>query len=444
MSFKNVQVKDHYRSDRNNIVHDFYIPCLLETNLYHRAVGYFSSTSIVSVSQGLAGLIEAAGKMRLVASPNLSPEDIEAIETGLKQREEVINKVILQEFELVSSDRLACLSWLLTHEVLDIRLAVSKNLSYGIYHEKIGILSDRDNNQIAFTGSVNETQSGLIHNFERLEVFCSWQGDENKRVQRIAKDFEKLWNNETPKIEILNFPEAASRKLLQYCPSTKPSINNYPKVIKKPKSVAEPDSNYKIDQDYNSEQSKLLHGLDVILRDYQEKALNKFINANDQGILAMATGAGKTITALACTSSIKDLDLIIIAVPIKDLVQQWMDELDKLTDFYYPIAALGKSETWKPILYRKLHLIHRNVQKVKRLPTVVVGTYKGLSGSAVAELIKDAGGLPEKSLLIADEVHNSGGKTYRNILRDDFTYRLGLSATPIRPYDEEGTEALVN
>ena len=445
MSLKDITVKDHYRSDRNNLVNDFYIPCLSKTILYSRAVGYFSSTSIVAVSQGLASLIKAGGKLRLIASPNLSLEDITAIEIGLKQREEIINKAILKEFELVFDDRLACLSWLLSHNVLEIKLAVPKNLNnLGIYHEKIGVLTDQENNQIAFTGSANETRSGLVNNFERLEVFCFWQGEENKRVQRIAKDFENLWNNQTHNIEILDFPEAANRKLLQYCPQTKPTVNYLQQTQKKTKLVAESERDYKVNNDRETNQSRSLHRLDITLRDYQEKALNEFRNADYKGILAMATGAGKTITALACASSIEDLDLIIIAVPIKDLVQQWIDELNKLTNFYYPVAAIGKSEIWKHILYRKINLIHGNVQTVKRLPTVVVGTYQGLSRSAVAELIEDAGGLPKKSLLIVDEVHNAGGKTYRNILRDDFTYRLGLSATPVRSYDEAGTEYVLN
>jgi superfamily II DNA or RNA helicase len=147
---------------------------------------------------------------------------------------------------------------------------------------------------------------------------------------------------------------------------------------------------------------------------------------------------------LVCASRIEDLDLIIIIVPIKDLVRQWMDELDKLTDFYYPIAAVEKSDVWKEKLYRKLRLIHGNIQAVKRLPTVLVGTYSGLSKVTVAELIEDAGGLPIKSLIVADEVHTAGAKQYRRILRDDFTYRLGLSATPIRPHDEEGTDFVLN
>ena len=437
MSLQDINIQDHYRSDRHNLIEDFYVPCLSETTLYSRAVGYFSSTSIVAVAQGLAALIDGGGKMRLVASPCLSPEDIEAIEKGLKQREEVISRVIIEEFKTVSHDRLSSLSWLLSQGVLDIKLAVANNFDVpGLYHEKIGILTDSDNNQLAFTGSINETKSGLIDNFENIEVFCSWRGEEARRVKRIGEDFEKLWLNETPKAEIISFPEAAARKLLEYRPYTKPSVA----VRKKSKLVAENKSKYKLEKN----QPKSLHGLDITLRPYQEQALVKFKSAQHRGILAMATGAGKTITALACASSIEDLDLIIIVVPIKDLVRQWMDELDKLTDFYYPIAAVGRSDIWRNTLYRKLRLIQGNAQKLKRLPTVLVGTYSGLSKSTVAELIEDAGGLPIDSLIIADEVHTAGAQQYRRILRDDFTYRLGLSATPIRPQDEEGTEFVLN
>jgi superfamily II DNA or RNA helicase len=437
LNLKSINIKDHYRSDRDNLIQDFYLPCLSETILYSRAVGYFASTSIVAVSQGLAALIEAGAKMRLIASPHLSPEDIKAIEKGLKQREEVVSQTIIKEFEIVSKDRLACLSWLLSQGVLDIKLAVANNADEpGLYHEKFGVLTDNDHNKIAFTGSINETRSGLVNNFESIEVFCSWQGEEAKRVKRIAEDFDRLWSNKTRNAEIMSFPEAAARKLLEYRPYTKPTVE----IKRQPKLVAEDQSNY------NAEENKQpsLHGLNITLRPYQQEALTNFQSANYQGILAMATGAGKTITALACASSIEDLDLIIIVVPIKDLVQQWMDELNKLTDFYYPIAAVGKSETWREILRRKLNLIRGNVQKLKRLPTVLVGTYSGLSKSVVAELIDDTGGLPKKSLIIADEVHTAGAEQYRRILRDDFTYRLGLSATPIRPHDQEGTEFVLN
>ena len=329
------------------------------------------------------------------------------------------------------------MSWLLSKGILDIKLAVANNFENpGLYHEKIGVLTDDSENKLAFTGSINETKSGLIDNFENIEVFCSWRGEEAKRVRRITQDFERLWDNRTRNAEIMSFPEATKRKLLEYCPYTKPTISRK----KNSKLVAEDKTNYKI----NKEKKRSLHNLDITLRSYQEEALIKFKSANYKGILAMATGAGKTITALACASSIEDLDLIFIVVPIKDLVQQWLEELQKFTNFYSPIAAVGKSNIWKEQLYRKLNLIHGGKQAARRLPTVLVGTYSGLSKLSVAELIEDAGGLPKKSLIIADEVHTAGAEQYRRILRNDFTYRLGLSATPIRSHDEEGTEFVLD
>ena len=97
MSLKDLKIQDEYRSDRCNLLQDFYLPCLQNSTLYSRAVGFFSSTSVAAAAGGLTALIRSGGKMRLVASPCLSREDAEAIAIGLRQREEVIANAILQE-----------------------------------------------------------------------------------------------------------------------------------------------------------------------------------------------------------------------------------------------------------------------------------------------------------------------------------------------------------
>jgi HKD family nuclease len=178
LSLRNLDLQDEYRSDRDCLIQDFYIPCLEKATLYSRAVGFFSSTSMAAVAKGLTALIRSGGKMRLVASPYLSTEDIEAITQGLRQREEVIAGAILQEleqeFEQVVRDRLATLAWLLGQGVLEIKLAVAKNIRrYGIYHEKLGIFADAEANIVAFTGSANESSTALIENFECVDVFLS-------------------------------------------------------------------------------------------------------------------------------------------------------------------------------------------------------------------------------------------------------------------------------
>jgi superfamily II DNA or RNA helicase len=445
LSLRELAIRDEYRSDRCDLIEDFYIPCLEQATVYSRAVGFFSSTSMIAVSKGLTALIRAGGTMRLVASPCLSSEDIKAIATGLKQRDEVITEVILQEldreFEEVAKDRLACLAWLLSQGILEIKLAIPRNIrKQGIYHEKLGLFTDIEDNKLAFTGSANESSSALIDNFECIDVFCSWKAEEQKRSLRKAENFERLWDNQTSKVEVMGFPEAAARSLLRLKPDKPPSTEPKHKSKQKYWSVKEEKSNYNVGQ----QSSLTTEALKVELRPLQIDALEAFTAANYKGILAMATGTGKTITALACAASFDDLDLIVIGVPTKELVQQWVNELEGRTTFQYPLVATGKSEIWRSKLFRKLRLINNNQLSRERLPVIVVGIYSELSKFYIADLIVDAGGLAEQSLLIADEVHATGAGSFRRILREDFTYRLGLSATPIRPHDEEGTEVVLD
>jgi superfamily II DNA or RNA helicase len=438
LSLKKLDIQEDYRSDRDNLIQDFYLPCLERATFYNRAVGFFSSSSLIAVSKGLTALIRSGGKMRLVASPCLSPEDVEAIEKGLKKREEVIAGVILQEldreFEEFTKDRLACLAWLLGQGVLEIKLAISKDLqNQGIYHEKLGIFADNTGEIIAFTGSANESFSAFNDNFECIDVFCSWKKIEQVRAWRKLENFERLWNNQTEKIEVIDFPEAATRSLLKLRPSRPPQEDA--------EIEGRGDAGKK--SDWRFREAKKGYGekrerLKVGLRQLQIDAVAAFREAN-RGILAMATGTGKTITALACATHFENLDLIIISVPTKELVRQWVKEIETKTYFRPPIIATGKAQHWREILFRKLRLIYYQELPHERLPIIVVGTYSELSKLPVADLICDAGGLPQRSLLIADEVHATGAGIYRRILREDFSYRLGLSATPIRPYDEEGT-----
>jgi superfamily II DNA or RNA helicase len=453
LSLKYLDLKQDYRSESDNLITDFYLPCLGRSIMYDRAVGYFSSASIEAVARGLTALIRMGGKMRLIASPNLSEEDVRAIATGLEQKEKIVTISILEqiekivqlekEFDRLSHDSLATLAWLLSQGLLEIKLAVPKNLNQrGIYHEKLGIFRDAEDNAVAFTGSANETASGLIDNFECIDVFCSWKPEERERTQRKENHFQRLWSNQTDKVEVLTFPEAAAKSLLKLTPKYPPTIESQLNSKQKIFAVAEAGSSYQANPIDNTIDSWLKS--EIVLRPLQQEALSKFEAANRQGILAMATGAGKTITALACADSIEELDLIVIGVPTKDLVEQWREEMEKKTNFPPPIIASGNAMDWMENLRRKLNLIRHQRISAKRQPAIFIGTYKGLSQTKVANLIDDMGGLPKNSLLIADEVHGAGSTQHRNILRDDFNYRLGLSATPIRQFDEEGTEIILD
>jgi len=128
LTLKALELRNQYRSDRHNLLEDFYIPCLKQAGTYDRAVGFFSSTSLAMAAQGLVAFVKASGKMRLIASPSLSDEDIPAIEQGLKQWQEVITEALLRELEReleqVIKNRLACLAWLLSKGVLEITAVI--------------------------------------------------------------------------------------------------------------------------------------------------------------------------------------------------------------------------------------------------------------------------------------------------------------------------------
>ncbi|WP_250126208.1 DEAD/DEAH box helicase family protein [Chroococcidiopsis sp. CCMEE 29] len=248
----------------------------------------------------------------------------------------------------------------------------------------------------------------------------------------------------------MGFPEAAARSLLRLRPDKPPEQEPEIKRAKKYWGLAEQSGSYRTNRDEISQSEPetlslptFQNFLKVELRPRQVDALNTWESANRQGILAMATGAGKTITGLACAASVKDLDFIVIGAPTNEIVQQWVDELAHRTTFRTPLIATGGAELWMEPLFRKLRLIHSGQLPRERLPVVVVGSYSELSKSRIDNLIDDAGGLPQHSLLIADEVHATGAAVFRRILRNDFQFRLGLSATPVRLYDEEGTELVL-
>ncbi len=194
-----------YRSDSDNVVTDFYVPCLAQSRLYRRAAGYFTSYGLAVAAKGIAQLIRTGGKLQLVVSPFLTEADIKAMEAGYQTREQVLRGAVFRDIENAESElirhRLSALAWLISVGGLDVKLAFrvdpeTDRIRSGIFHEKIGIFSDDKNNHVAFTGSQNETESGLLENFESIDVFCSWR-DPEARVARKLQAFGKLWSDET-------------------------------------------------------------------------------------------------------------------------------------------------------------------------------------------------------------------------------------------------------
>ena len=429
---------DSYRSGRNSLIAEFYVPCMSVSVRFDRAVGFFTSTSLSVAAKGLTRLIRNNGTMRLIASPSLTAEDAAAIQEGYRNRETIIERALLRELDEqkftdeVTRKRLACLAWLIEQKRIDIKIALVENSAgVGVYHEKIGVFHDSGNNLVAFTGSANESSSGLVSNFESIQVFRSWLSEDSRRARTIAQDFDDLWNDLTPGLKLYGFPDAAKRQLLRLRPTFIPDL--------------EPEE-LEVDEEIPLDGMKPgvlgIPGIprELVIRDYQKLAVQKWFENSGRGIFQMATGTGKTITALALmTQLFRGLDknsrplTVFVLCPYKHLVSQWAEESHRFG--IRAIQCMDSRKRWHQTLVELLAS-----QKAGSLPFVLVlVTNSTFAGDAFQDLVSS---ISHELLIIADEVHNLGAEELRSLLPDNAAYRLGLSATPERWFDEIGTQAL--
>lgn len=213
MGLKDHKVKSEYRSLIDNVVQDFYIPLLKDAVSYKRAVGFFSSSSLVEISKGIAGMAAEGGKIQIVASPYLSDEDIDAIRHGYEDRNKIIERALLtqiseQPTDYYSMERLNMLAALIADGVMDIQIAYTEDKNeIGMYHEKMGIIEDVNGDKIAFSGSNNESATAMTINYETMDVFRSWgDSSEIERVRLKENAFYSIWHDTEPNIKVLKFP----------------------------------------------------------------------------------------------------------------------------------------------------------------------------------------------------------------------------------------------
>lgn len=233
--FRELELKSSYRSDSDNIYCDFLEKCLKSSISYDRAVGYFTSDSLYLLLEGVENLIENNGIMRVVTSPILSEKDVIAIKN--LNNKEVINLKIEKELKKFYSGEeeyiTKIFSWLILKGILQIKIAYQKN-DIGIYHEKFGIFRDIEGNKVAFSGSVNETIGGMSRNFESIDVYLSLDGKKDlERIENKEKDFEKLWENKTNKIEVIDIDEAIKKDIISKAPTDQEIVAILDKRCKK-------------------------------------------------------------------------------------------------------------------------------------------------------------------------------------------------------------------
>ncbi|MCR0174004.1 DEAD/DEAH box helicase family protein [[Clostridium] innocuum] len=446
MELSNCRVKSEYRSLIDNVVQDFYIPLLENAVCYRRAVGFFSSTSLVEISKGIAEMAKHGGKIQIVASPFLSEEDIEAIKKGYSSREDIIESALLKELsddhtDYYSMERLNLLANLIADGVLDIRIAYTEDKNgIGMYHEKMGIITDECGNSVAFSGSMNESSTAMSVNYETIDVFCSWkEGNEAERVKLKENAFYSIWNDCEPNIHVMEFP-SISQALIDKYKRSKPNFLIDKEQFSKRNTLR---GNSTINDALVIEKAIGARiPSNIKLHPYQKDAISVWVGENYRGIFDMATGTGKTFTGLGAISKLsEDLcdDLaVVIVCPYQHLVEQWVEDIVKFN--INPIIGYSSSsqKDWKERLTKAIR--NQKIRKDKRFFCFVC-TNATFANQFVQEQLSK---VKSPLLLVVDEAHNFGAKSYSKYLDDRFTYRLALSATLERHRDEEGTAILYN
>ena len=435
-------IRPLYILPKDPVTEEVLIPCFQSATYVDCMMGFFSSEILVSIAPGLATFINCSDEsLRLIISPLLRTEDKEAIEDSIVPSEDIATAA-LKDFVVtensIAQHTLKCLSWLLRHGRVEIKIAMMKD---ALFHPKVWLFRE-DDDVIAAHGSSNMTYAGIQKNIEQISISKSWEEyTQHYTTERLCEQFREFWADENEACTIISMPQAIKENLLKtYNLDIPPTEDDFHMLYKQATDAIE-ESPATYDFGKSSRPSFTIPS-ELRFEDgpfaHQGRAVKAWCEAGSQGILEMATGSGKTIAAMICAHRLYDMEkplLIVVAAPYIPLIQQWCDEI---SPFGLKAVNLTKANGAKGRA-RELNKLKRRLRNRSSDIEIVVVSHRTLCDSGFKTEVEK---FDCKTLLIADEVHNMGSEGFITDPPNFFDYRLGLSATPIRQYDEEGTEQL--
>ena len=423
MRFHDIEIKSEYSSLINDIYGEFFNKILPLSRQYVRIGGQFTSKNFAACAEGLQEFIQKEGFMKLVLIPEFNEEDAVSINKGIKNVCDIISECWIRDFseihEKFVQDHTKALAWMIANGNLEIKLVIpirsdgtiitAMDLKESeIFQRKTGIFWDEDNDAVSFSGNMSYTDK-ILGEYYNFRTYRSWNESESKYVENDLEEFHRYWDGEEfqagIKFKAIPLPEAIKNNLLKIAPKSKSEIQ--------------------------------LHNIPR-LRTYQKEAIDNWIENDHRGIFEMATGTGKTFTAIGCIDRVrklKDKLLVVIACPFDNLERQWKTELEK---WNLESVITSDSSKWQQMMKDKIASMHEYDQKK---PLIIITTYQTFCNNNFVKIIEKSN---VTNMLIADEVHNAGSSAHIYGLSTDYHYRLGLSATLARHYDEDGTLVINN
>lgn len=431
-----LELKKTYKTEDSDLIKDFYIKCLSESIQYDRATFTFGSSILSTAAKGLDGLIDNDGKIRLIIGQIPSKDDYEALEDGSSLQSfqddclvKLKDLLALGRNSSLMGHRLDLLKYFIGSNRLEIKFAAAKNK--GIFHDKSGVIYGIDGEKIAFMGSSNETLYGTDINWERINVYFNWEEAYKDYGQEISDDFETLWNgHHSKKCKIIELPNEEIKNALEIKDSyfsefDKPKVKELELV-----SLEEENLSPMIPEKIGENK--------FTIRDYQRDALRNWASKKYKGVMAHATGSGKTITAIygiTRTFLQSNTNIVtIVGVPYTILAEQWAEEF-KLFNIK-PILCFGESANWYSKVSNRLSEL--NISSTNQLVVLIVvnaSIFMDRFQQVIKDLDTEYGLLKNQTIFIGDECHEYAS---RNInMLPNCQRRLGLSATPFIDKDRE-------
>lgn len=430
-----------YILPKDDAAGDVIVPALAASARAEVMIGFFASQSLAEIAPGLSTYLRSTTEpLRLVVSPYLTAADQEALTAGLAP--DALAETKLAEgwptADELSEHALQCLAWLISQGRLQMQIALMRD---ALFHPKVWLFHD-GTDVAALHGSANMTGAGLGKNREQLSLARGWMSDDAARTcAKLAAEFELLWTGGDNDCIVVDLPRALEERLLRdYKTERLPDEDDCRRLWRKAHGLPEVSVADIIPTQARELTFAIPDWLEFRSGDYahQGQAVDAWSDAHWRGILEMCTGSGKTLTAMIGAHQLREQVgplLIVVAAPYNVLVQQWCGEIDlfglKSVDLTAEAGPKGRERAIADAR-RRLRL------GLSPSEALVVSNDTLCTPEFIAAIAKHDG----PTLLIADECHNLGAAGFMSAPPVCFDYRLGLSATPVRQYDDEGTAAL--
>lgn len=427
---------------------DFFTEALLESKSFDLGLGFFSTSGIRCLAYGFALFIANGGKMRVVINHILSDQDKRAIERGQSGiiegfEDRILNDVTQLCSTLSRQDKhfFDCFSYLISTERIEFIATMSKQ--GGLGHDKYGVFTDTNGDKVAFCGSANFSQAAMELNGETIMAFTSWK--DRDRVNDLEMKFNSNWddNNDHPIHIPMNkvtsyikgrFGNIEIKQLL----AREINLREIDEIDTTGTIESRPLPQYLIEKiEYKEKEPRFPFPTE---RSIQIDAYNAWIANGKQGIFAMATGSGKTVTALNCLLheyQESGYYKALITVPTRALAIQWKNEVEHFN--FRNVCCTHTDNDWKERINK--YTTFSNLDANQSI--IIITTYATFIRNNIQHFMRNTKGI-ESFVYIADEAHNLGAPGQIRNLPKNILYRIGLSATPERIYDEGGSKIIYN